>query len=285
MIDQFTDSQLERLAGCPWCSTEDASPLFSENGFSYVECRKCTLIYLSVRLKEQYAGLLYEDPAYRSAIYPADAERDGVKRLALLGRLPSDTRVFEDAAAEGAFVAACKRQGLRADGCDPSGQAVRKAKQLFGVELARNTLAGCALQSGSVDVLASFNLLSHLYHPWKYMKEASRLLTPRGVWLLRTGDRSGRMKRIRWGKWSAPEHVFHYNHRVLAEMMEAAGLEMWKIQPAFDCAYPYFLFDFTRHCDGFIKLKALKLCSWTATAWTKLGLPKEDVYIFARRRR
>lgn len=282
-IDSFDAAELEFLDVCPWCRSTSFRTLFHERGFSYVECEHCTLIFLQPRVKEEFISRLYDGDAYHVDTNIAYTRRVGERRLHLLGRLAPQARVFEDGAGMGAFVAACQQQGLEAGGCDLGQDAVQKAKRLFGVDLHHGTLETAGVAEGSLDVLAGFNLLSHLYHPWDYMQHASRLLKPGGRWFIRTGDRSGVMKHVRRGNWSAPEHTFHYNRRLLGEMADAANLKITQVIPAFDSDFPYFLFDYSRPQTSVTRQLAAYACSYSILFWNMFKLPKDDVYIVMRR--
>ena len=81
---------------------------------------------------------------------------------------------------------------------------MRTAKDLFGVDLHRGTLASLGLPDASFDVVANFNLMSHLYAPWDYLKEVRRILADDGVLLIRTGLRDGVMKFVAAGSGASP---------------------------------------------------------------------------------
>jgi hypothetical protein len=111
-----------------------------------------------------------------------------------------------------------------------------------------------------------------------------RLLSPSGVLLLRTGDRSLWMKHVNRGHWSTPEHVFHYNRRVLRKMLTEADMEIVWIKPAFDSDYPYLLFDYSRYGNTLSKRLARRFCSLAIGARSLLRLPKDDVFLLAKPR-
>ena len=193
-ITRFDAHQLEHLDRCPWCGGTISIPLFVERGFPCVQCKACTLIYLSVRVRQDFVGLIYDQPGYHEVSENLPyLRRTGERRLDLLGELKPGTRVVEDGSGNGAFVAACLAQGLDATGCDVGADAVASAQRAFGVELTHGTLESLELPSGSVDVFACFNLLSHLYAPWDYFAEVRRIIRPGGRLLIRTGDRAGLM--------------------------------------------------------------------------------------------
>ncbi len=283
-IAQFTADEVEVLDSCPWCQSERTTHLFDEQGWPYVQCDTCTLIFLKVRVREEHVHRLYDAAGYHAVSNRAAATHRGRGRLAVLGPLPLGTKVFEDGAGNGAFLAACREQGLDASGCDLGRDAVASAKQHFDVDLTHGALADMELLDNSVDVLASFNLLSHLYRPWEYFREVRRVLVPGGRFLVRVGDRSGSMREVRQGSWSAPEHVFHYTRQVLGEMMAPAGLGIDEVRPAFDSDYPYLLFDYSRKPKTLPQRIAAHAASLSARAWTALSLPKDDVFVLASRR-
>jgi len=283
-IHTFDEGHLESLSSCPWCDSTAAHRLFEEKGYPYDECASCGLIFLSTRLRRDAVRELYDSTTYNASRDLRFERRRAEKQLAMVLPLPPGARVFEHGAGIGCFVSVCRQAGLEAAGCDLGQSSVEDAKRLNGVDLVLGDLDAVPLAPGSLDLFVSFNVLSHLYEPWRYFERIERLLKPGGRLFLRTGDRTGRMRRVRWGDWSAPQHVFHYHRELLRSMMKRAGLNVTKIAPAFDSDYPYFLYDFSRDTSTAVRRVAGRVCSYTILAWTLLGLPKDDVYIVGERR-
>jgi SAM-dependent methyltransferase len=277
-ITEFEPSQLETLTACPFCNCASVDYLFSERGFTYVECRSCRLIFLSTRLREEQLGLLYDSDGYHSAQPSAANRRTAQKRVQLLGSLPAGARVVEDAAGDGLFVRACLEHGYSATGCDLGKDAVAKALLASNVQLANCTLEGLSLEAGSVDAVASFNLLSHLYRPWDYVQLVARALRPGGVWLTRVGDKTGWKKLLARGAWSAPEHVFHFPLALIERMAQAAGLELELARPAFDSDFPETIARLGKRggLPGRLGRGASQLA---LGAWIVLRLPRDDYYL------
>lgn len=281
-VDQFETDQLETVEECPWCESPRRTYVFAEKGYPHFQCADCSLIYLGTRLKEEFVPLIYDNDAYHAAVDCAWVKRTGEKRLNLLGPLPPGSRIFEDGAGAAGFLAACQARGHQATGCDLGLDAVRTAKELFDVDLQHGTMTSLGLPDASLDVMANFNLMSHLYEPWAYLEEARRILTDDGLLFIRTGLRDGPMKYVRRGEWSAPEHVFHYTRRALEQMLSHAGFRIERIAPAFDSDFPYFLYRFGQGGNSRLHRLGRKISGYSAFAWTLLKLPKDDVFIFAR---
>jgi SAM-dependent methyltransferase len=283
-ITEFTESQIEALHSCPWCHSQSTEYLFSESGFPYVQCRNCTLIYLQKRVREENLEMVYTD-SYHVAADGAWVRRTAEKRLNLFGKLPPRARIHEDGAGTGAFVAVCRSRGFECTGNDLGIGSIQIANEMFGVDLVHGPVEAVGLEPRSIDAFACFNLLSHVYCPWEYLANISKLLAPTGVLLLRTGDRSGHFRNLRWGNWSAPEHVFHYTDSVLKGMASAANLIIERTIPAFDSDYPYFLHNYSNTPGSSLSKKlARRVSSYSVLIWNLLKLPKDDVFVMARRK-
>src|SRR5664279_4871400 len=94
-IEKFSESQIETLKSCPYCKNDRGEPMFVENGFPYVQCSSCTLIYLWRRVREEHLGLVYTDD-YHSEAPVVWLRHVAEGRLALLGRITSGARIHED---------------------------------------------------------------------------------------------------------------------------------------------------------------------------------------------
>jgi SAM-dependent methyltransferase len=240
------------------------------------------LIYLQKRVREEHLDMVYTD-SYHVAADRAWARRTAEKRLNVLGDLPPGSRIHEDGAGIGAFVSICRSRGFECTGNDLGIGSIQTAKEIFNLDLVHGPVEAVGLQPRSIDVFACFNLLSHVYRPWKYLANISKLLMPGGVLLLRTGDRSGRFRNLRWGDWSAPEHVFHYTGSVLKDMAATANLTIERILPAFDSDYPYVFYDYSMIPGSSLSKKlARRVSSYSVLLWNVLKLPKDDVFVIAR---
>lgn len=282
-LADFVDDELECVPRCHYCGEGASRELFSENGFPHVQCEGCSLIYLRIRVRQSHVHRIYDGP-YHEAGSPGYAYKVAVQRLALLGRLPVGAKIVEDGAGVGAFVAAAREAGHHALGCDLGSDAIRRAQEWFGVELTQGALGSLALPPASVNAVASFNLLSHLYEPWTYMRQVAEILAPGGRWICRTGDRRGFMAYVGRGRWSAPEHVFHFTRPVLKQMVAAAGLNWVYDKPAFDSDFPYVLMNFAKSGKGWSHRAAGFATKVAIKGWSACGLPKEDIYFVAERR-
>lgn len=280
---QLPVESLEDLSQCPYCGSKRSALLFRENEFPYLDCQDCGLIYLQTRLKIESLNLIYDDVSYHNISAGDYHTRNGLKRFQLLPKSSPGARIHEDGAGNGAFVFQCLKQGHQGTGSDFGKDAVNKAREAYEVELKQGSLQQQNILPGSLDVLACFNLICHLYEPWSYFQHVSSLLKPKGYFLIRIGNRAGFFKKFQQGQWGAPEHVYHFNSTLLTKMLGDCGLQVVWIRPAFDSDFPYLFFDYARTHKGILGKLAQKICGITIRLWTLFRLPKEDIYLLAQK--
>lgn len=87
--------------------------------------------------------------------------------------------------------------GMRAAGAshviavDVAENAVRHAKEVYGLDARAGSAEAIPLEDGSVDVVVSFETIEHLKKPQRFLSECSRVLKPNGILLLSSPDRDG----------------------------------------------------------------------------------------------
>lgn len=84
----------------------------------------------------------------------------------------------------GAFLTACRAAGWKGIGYDPSAAAVSHARSL-GLEAEARPWPPCPLRDETVDAVTFINVLDHLLDPFEALREARRVLRPRGVVYIR----------------------------------------------------------------------------------------------------
>lgn len=81
------------------------------------------------------------------------------------------------------------------------------------------------LDSNSVDIVASLHVIEHLYRPVDFIREAARVLKPKGLLLLATPNPAGigaKLTGPRWTGWRE-DHVSLFPPRSWVEMASSTG--------------------------------------------------------------
>lgn len=282
-LKNINPEYLEKVEACPFCKKKETIYIFTENGFPYYECNLCELIFLQTRLKEKNVDVIYNNSEYHKANISPYHFLIAKKRLAIFKKLPKGARLHEDAAGIGNFVSEAQRQGFSVTGSDLGMDSVNKAKDLCKVDILHGNIQSLGFAPQSLDAFAAFNLFSHLYEPWEYIRYVSSLLKPGGQFLASTANRIGFLRYLYKGRWGAPQHVYHFHVPLIKRFFSEAGLEVIGVYPAFDSDFPYLFYDMARTSKGFKKKIAAGVCRTTIKFWNIMRLPKDDVYVLARK--
>ncbi len=247
------NAALEHTA-CPLCGADDAAPLLQSAAqmheeperFSFVRCRRCTLVYLSPRVQltglERYYGsgyLPHRGPAAwgRWARFAEEGQRRTDRARVRWARrtvaLGPGTAVLDVGCGRPTFLETLARQtGTRAVGVDVSdaGWAADPARwAAVGLELHRGPVAEVPL-TRQFDLVCMWHALEHDYDPLGTLRRLRWLTRPGGAILVEVPDFDSLTRRVQGGAWAGlhtPRHTAVYTRRTLGTMLERAG---WTVE-------------------------------------------------------
>ena len=142
-------------------------------------------------------------------------------RLALLGA-PRGA-LLDVGAGRGRFVASARAAGWSAEGIEPSARGVSAARDVYGVELARASLAEAA---GSYDAVSLWHVLEHLDDPDEAIARVRSLVAPSGALLIGVPNLASVQARIggdRWFHLDLPRHRTHFTPAGLRALLARHG--------------------------------------------------------------
>jgi 2-polyprenyl-3-methyl-5-hydroxy-6-metoxy-1,4-benzoquinol methylase len=234
--DKFVD------VPCPACDSGSYRPAFEKVGLRYIECSECSTIYVSPRptpevLQQFYASS--ENYAYWAKyIFPASesARREKIfrpraERLAELCRrhgVDTDTMV-EVGAGFGTFCEEISRLGLfrQLIAVEPTPDLAAVCRSR-GLRVLEQPVEQVALEPGSADVIASFEVIEHLFAPSDFISACVTLLRPGGLLVLSCPNAGGFETTV-LGSVSESfdhEHLNYFNPESLTQLLERHGLEV-----------------------------------------------------------
>ena len=245
--DEYSPEEL-LVVNCPFCGSAERIRIYQEHGAVGVsQCRACSLIYTSPRLKspeEVYWG--NSDTYYAEArlIFEGKAghHRDPnyLEELNLIKRYKPAGRFLDVGCNMGMLLRHVRRMGWTGVGVEPSPSLSRLAIEHFGLDV-----HNCFLHElpdrleGSFDVIALSDVLEHISDPLAFLKQAARFLAPDGILYIKVPNarwnafKQSRLKLAgkapKQGVWDSYEHVVHYTDRTLASMLNKAGFSRLKM--------------------------------------------------------
>lgn len=169
------------------------------------------------------------------------ARRDQVARrrlrriAALLGKAPADIRILDVGCSRGHFVAAAAAAGFVAAGVEPAPQ-IAVAARAAGLAVYPGLLEEQSFPADSFDAVALFEVIEHLREPRALLLECRRILKPRGVLVLSTGNTASWTVAAMGARWDyfhlAKDggHVSFFNTVSVKRLAAACGFSLERIE-------------------------------------------------------
>ena len=242
MAQAWTRSDTEAVVCCV-CRRE-GRPIYDLDPFGVVRCPRCTLVFVSPRLRADALQRLYDEPGYHEGVYGERGGRSAEMflqkqwtsgRLALaaaqLGRPVAGARMLEIGAGHGLFLDAARRAGYAVTGVELSQTAAAHARSAFDLDIHSTQLADAPLD-GRFDVVCAWDTLEHVPDPVEFWRAVRDVVAPGGVVLFSTPYFSSvpsRLLRERWWTLKPTEHIWHFTPRTHRTVARAAGMNVTAI--------------------------------------------------------
>lgn len=221
---------------CPLCGApaREAEPLFIKSGFPHLRCLRCTLMFVSPILNErEYSKLWSAEDAWENVLESGPQ----IRMQRLEGRYSLDVMEM--------FLKKLRSQAAICDlGCGPGTMLIEAKKRgyyVFGVEpnvrchkiLARNGIDYIggffplrSLPARKFDCVFLLNALEHMQDPFETLREAKKLLAPKGLIYISVPSADALVSRImheKAGVFGGHSHIQFFNAMTLARLLKKAG--------------------------------------------------------------
>jgi SAM-dependent methyltransferase len=192
----------------------------SRETFSIARCQACGLGHTQPAppdLARYYGSAYYGGRHGFTARFRAARRADLLERI---GTIPGN--VLDIGCGEGEFLLATRERGRPGVGIElgPAARAARAA----GLDVRESLESASALAPFAAVTL--WHSLEHLPDPLGTLAAARRLLSPDGRLVVAVPDNGGWQARIfgrRWFHLDVPRHLYHFDARSLAGLLERAG--------------------------------------------------------------
>jgi 2-polyprenyl-3-methyl-5-hydroxy-6-metoxy-1,4-benzoquinol methylase len=183
--------ELVQWIPCPLCGKESHEHLFAKQGFDFVRCRKCCLVFVNPQPKVSEIEQYYKQEGPSSAaewmkvlLNPADQAwriEYFSEILDLLQKQIPAGRLLDIGCSVGTFMELAEQRGYECQGIELEKTAFEYAKEQRGLTVIRKTLAEAALETGAFDVVTMLGVLEHLSKPKEALREVARVLRVGGA--------------------------------------------------------------------------------------------------------
>lgn len=231
---------------CPACGSNTSKENFQKYELTYVTCSDCETMYVTPRptpaLLEEYYSTSENYSYWNKYIFPASEETRRQKIF-----LPRANRIIEMArrhgvrmgtllevgAGFGTFCQEVKRSGAFQEviGVEPTPELAQSCRER-GLEVIERPIEQVDLGGRKVDVIASFEVIEHLFAPSDFIHQCGGLLSDDGLLVLTCPNVKGFDILTLQSVSSAvdSEHLNYFHPLSLSRLVEAAGFEVLEIQ-------------------------------------------------------
>jgi SAM-dependent methyltransferase len=142
-----------------------------------------------------------------------------------VNKSPHEIDLLDVGCSSGAFLLVARDQGFKVAGVEPAPAAVKTARGM-GLIIYEGRIESLDLAGESYDVVTMFEVMEHVRDPITVLKECHRILRPRGIVVICTGNaESWTVKRMgeKWEYFDMEKHGGHISFfnptsmRILAE--------------------------------------------------------------------
>lgn len=250
----FFHNDIERLISrqeefvdvdCPACGGVERVPHLEKYGLSYCLCSSCETVYVSPRQTAEIISWYYQNSEnaryWAEVLFPASEE---VRRERIFK--PRAERLFEICekykvgnglmvevgAGFGTF---CEVVGgldhfERIVAIEPTPSLAKNCRDR-GVEVLETGVEDATLEANSADVVASFEVIEHLFDPRAFVQGCQGILRQGGLLLLTCPNIKG-FETITLGEESNTidvEHINLFHPKSLSDMISKSGFEVLQV--------------------------------------------------------
>jgi 2-polyprenyl-3-methyl-5-hydroxy-6-metoxy-1,4-benzoquinol methylase len=222
---------------CPLCATESSRPLLWQcDGFSYVRCNQCGLVYqkwqpnfdeLSSHYDENYTA--YESANEQNFLGLTLKGLIDVNFADIEATLPTKS-VLDIGCATGFFLQHFKQQGYQTTGIEIDSHSVALARQK-GLTIIDKVLEKSELPSESFSLVHSSHVIEHVPNPKVFLNECFRLTQPGGYCLITTPNTASLQAHLFKQQWRSAisDHLALFSSKLLQKSLTEAGFKIIKV--------------------------------------------------------
>jgi 2-polyprenyl-3-methyl-5-hydroxy-6-metoxy-1,4-benzoquinol methylase len=231
---------------CPACGSESSRRAFQKYTLDYVACSACETIYMNPRpsrvLLEMYYSTSENYDYWNKHIFPAseNARREKIfrpraRRVTEICRrygVPART-LLEVGAGFGTFCEEMRGVGAfeQVIAIEPNPGLAESCRRR-GIDVIEEPIEQVTLEQGHADVIASFEVLEHLFCPRDFLEKCARLLQPGGMFIVTCPNVKGfDIVILRELSTSVDiEHLNYFHPESLSLLVQSSGFDVLEVQ-------------------------------------------------------
>jgi SAM-dependent methyltransferase len=240
LLDPETGRLAEGLVqtiDCPLCGGSSHRPLFEKQGFTFVRCADCRLVFVNPQVREDVVlseyrtaetNDLWFDVLTSERQLALDREKF-TEILDLLEPYKGDGRLLDVGCSIGLFLDLARERGWTGVGIEFAPRALAYARQQYGLEVLDVPLDEAGFADESFDAVGLLSVLEHTNEPRRMLGDVARVLRPGGAVYVVVPNVESLACRVLHGgarTFDGRNHLVYFSPSTLSDLLDRCGFDV-----------------------------------------------------------
>ena len=239
LLDPGTGRLAEDLAqtiACPLCGGSSHRPLFEKQGFTFVRCADCRLVYVNPQVREDVVLSEYRTAETNDLWFDVlTSERQlaldrqkFAEVLDLLEPYRGEGSLLDVGCSIGLFLDLARERGWAGVGIEFAPRALAYARERYGLEVLDVPLDEAGLADESFDAVGLLSVLEHTNEPRRMLGDVARVLRPGGavyVVVPNVESLACRLLHERARTFDGRNHLVYFSPSTLRDCLDRSGFD------------------------------------------------------------
>lgn len=219
---------------CVLCGQASNETCIHKDGYSYIICKYCGLIYLtpqpSPKELKNFYNITYQVDFKRNKKTTSQKARWFLNEI---GKFAKPGSLLELGCSYGFFLKKAKEDGWKVKGLEWSDEACSYAVNQLNLDVSEESLQEITLTQWKFDVVTAWHVLEHLADPLHELSNIRNVLNPRGIFYFTTPNIDSLQFRLLGNKWewlSPPAHLYLFGISSINNLLKKGGFEILKLE-------------------------------------------------------
>jgi SAM-dependent methyltransferase len=230
-------ADLAQTIDCPLCGGASHRPLFEKQGFTFVRCADCRLVFVNPQVREDVVLAEYRTAETNDLWFDVltserqltlDREKF-TEVLDLLKPYKGGGRLLDVGCSIGLFLDLARERGWQGIGIEFAPRALAYARERYGLEVLDVPLEEAGFEDESFDAVGLLSVLEHTNEPRRMLGDVGRVLRPGGavyVVVPNVESLACRVLHERARTFDGRNHLVYFSPSTLRDCFDRSGFDV-----------------------------------------------------------